>query len=294
MRNTIIIALFLSFVFFNDSFAEQKGEIKRYEGQYSDSLGRPSEDFTYDPSDTDYSFDLFVGMGEFVAKLLLYFPDEEEDLYHGLWPGFSDYPYAEKEVIDSTFRYLQSNGYLEHSRMRGGLYVKPISGIEGRSSFRNATIDYFRSSHDLAGYHLGLRFGFAKVLEASLETSGLTEQLANETDHLQLSNLFIDYNRFRFSSFVVRWGIGYKFIGGSKPAADPGVSLGLELYPVNPVACYYRFSGFRVNKAFVSEHELQSRLYFNRYFLELGYHLYKAGTVGIEGSTFGMGVSWQT
>ncbi len=281
--------------------AEEKGDIKKYEAQLQDTTGQRSGNRHSDREHQIYSSDSDDdGLASVIFELgfrgcyavFVHTEGEIGNWYNGIWPGFNEYPYCPRLLGDTTYAEMKRNGYSGGQLYKSGLYNNSLAGLKGRHWRFTEMTSVFRHSSDLDGYQVTVRGSFATLFELSVESSELREEVNGVTDRLQLTNIFLEYNRFRYSQFVFRWGLGWKGVSGDQSDGSAGVSMGAELYPVAPVSLYYHYSGAFINSAYVSEHQFRVNVHFNRYFGHVGYQVFRAGEEGIPGLLVGVGAGF--
>ncbi len=292
--NYLLIAIQLLLILTFPLQAEEKGDIKKYEDQLRDTTNRrpPEGKHEDNSSDSGWTWEFYEFSYGVFRSLFIVTENEIDDFYDGIWPGFNDYSYCPKELNEKNFTGMKQVGYQGGRQYRSGLYNNTRAGLEGRGGRLMGTTSYFRHGSGLDGYQIAIRGGFATLFELSFESSGLREEIPGGIDRLQLTNIFLEYNRLRYSEFVIRWGLGWKGVSGDDIYVSGGVSLGAEVYPFSPLSLYYHYSGAAIGSAFVSEHQFRLNIHHNRYFGHVGYQTFRAGDEGIPGLLVGVGVGF--
>lgn len=270
---------------------EEEGKLDEFEKELQDTTDIDHGKKHCKHEDKDDSDNLLKDLTwEVFRFIFLYCRNERMVFYDGLTPGYNDYPYCPAEIENHWYARMREDGYTGKRVHRSGLFCNTYRGFAGKSWHLTGMSSYFRHSSDLHGYQFSVRGSLISYFDLSMQFTELSEETGSGIDRLSLRNYFLEYNRFRFSEFVFRWGVGLKTVAGDDSYTGVSTSFSFEVYPGRPVSIYYHYSGASVGSAYVSEHQFRLNYHHERFSGHLGYQNFKADKTGIPGVLIGVAV----
>jgi len=274
-KSAFIFIILIAFSFPLSAQEKEKGKLADFEEEVekgsdsNDSDDYESNDYDdYDSFDDDDSdFSLFQGCGQSffrgIADVL--FTSEAEIQLGHTKVGYSDFPYCSN-----------SDGiYDKHSKKKYSVY---------------SNLSYFYESSTLDAFNFNARLSPHPAISVELNYSDFTEKLKTRYDHLRMYDFFINYNRLKFENIALWWGIGYKGFMGDRSHGGFAFNLGTNLFlPNTPVSLSINYNMASIESTGVSDFASKIKYHINRAEISLGYRLYKAGQVSINGLTLGIG-----
>lgn len=267
MKKTLILLLLLlclAFVFAEES---NSGKLEELESELN-KQGEAQED-----EDADSSEDSEDDLSCFLFRLFFYeffigVPEGKTARSEFLWGyGFNDYPYApgyfgaysiysSKSVrIDLSTQYIYHSNSLDGQSLRGNISFTPF--------------------FNLAGSYLHWE-----------------EQLKDETDNLEIYDLYLNYIRFRSEYFFWWWGLGVKHLQGDEHYTGFSLNTGLEIFFLRPFSIDLKLNNAFINSQLVHEINCNLKFYIYNFYMQAGYLREAAGSEAIPAVTAGIGVSF--
>jgi len=279
-KSAFIFIILIAFSFPLSAQEKEKGKLADFEEEVEKgSDSNDSDDYEsteyddYDSNDDDCddcdisNFFLFLDISHAIGDgliQLLFISDLERE--NGITKvGYSDFPYC---------------GYSD------GLYDK--SSLKKYSIHTN--YNYFRESDKLTAFNFNARLSPHPAIAVELNYSDFTEKLKTRYDHLRMYDFFINYNRLKFENIALWWGIGYKGFMGDRSHGGFAFNLGTNLFlPNTPVSLSINYNIASIESTGVTDFASKIKYHINRTEISLGYRLYKAGQISINGLTLGVG-----
>lgn len=250
---------------------EKTGKIGEFEAAVKDPGNSGKDSTDVDEERSGFQAFLFLNDSQdllFFPRLFVGpFPGEDSALYNGhYWQSsFANYPY-----------FLAAEGLFSMGQRKS--FSVMFNG------------HYFYNSSILQGIHFAGRLSPVPYGSFTFAYSDLTEKLRYRNDHLRLYDLFLNYYRIRTTRWVLWWGVGLKGMQGNDTYNGPGLNLGTEVYPVNPVSAYLNFNFGWLNGQAVTHFLIRGNVHLSRNIFYVGYQRFSAGSSALNGLVVGTGI----
>lgn len=273
MKRNIIVIIFLLLILISINLytnEEDKGKLDKFESEITKEKEEheDNDEDNNEENDEDNGFFYFF-FRTFLYNLFIGIPGDPYESREFLWNyTFSKYPYNHKNA---------------------GLYEFDTN----KKMQLVVNTHYFYDTKDLTGYGLRANWLFVPYLGIEGNYLKLIEKLDNDDndkDKLEVYDIYLNYQRFRFPFFNWWWGLGVKTVAGKDINSGFSLNTGLEIYPIKPVSLYISANCGWLNGHPVSEIYLRLNLHINRFNFNAGYQKIQAESEKIDGITGGIGV----
>lgn len=252
----IILQLFVSII-----IAEDKGKLEEFE----EELNKPVEHNNNENNNSDYD------------------DEDEEDAFDNLILSIIYEIFIGSEPSLYTYEFQP---YIYHDSYSGRY------GGEGVSLDADIDFKYIYSSSNLTGISFNGSFFFARVMNLKCNYQRLFEELENDQDEMELSEVFLDYYRARMPNFNWYWGIGAKGLNRNNNYWGVALNSGFEIYPFKPVSVELAANIGWLNEHPVSKINTDVNIHYWRIKFSVGYQRLKAGNTEIDSINLGFGFNF--
>lgn len=156
----------------------------------------------------------------------------------------------------------------------------------------NGDIAYLKESSSLNAVNLEVNLSPSRYWSVKGKYFRFTENVNFEKSHLDISQLFIEYNRVRRERFNLEWGIGFVAMSGQSHRSGVGLNVGCELFLYKPFSLESNYILAYIDGGKFDEFDAKLNFYHKRFNLFAGYKYISVSNINLNNLMFGIGINF--
>lgn len=156
----------------------------------------------------------------------------------------------------------------------------------------NIELNYGLESPGLQSINLESSFYLGKYVSVDASIFNYLENVNGKISGLTVSDAFLNFNRIRRQTFVLRWGLGIKTLWGDLVNSGFAYQIGFLAYPGDPISFSINYDGSIIGDTYYNGFETQINYHLDRYNFFIGYDHFGNYITSINQLKLGTGFSF--